>query len=85
MTRRDDRKTPARTADGAAPKRKGVNPFRYLAQVRQEARKVTWTSRQETLVSTIMVLIMVTFAALFFFTVDTIISTSIDFILGLGS
>lgn len=86
MTRRDNTKTPApRTADGAAPKRKGVNPLRYLAQVRQEARKVTWTTRQETIVSTIMVLIMVTFAALFFFTVDFFISTSIDFILGLGS
>tara|TARA_R110002072_G_scaffold96195_8_gene211739 strand:- start:5885 stop:6142 length:258 start_codon:yes stop_codon:yes gene_type:complete len=85
MTRRDDKKTPAKTVEGAAPKRKRTNPFRYLAQVRQEGRKVTWTTRQETLVSTIMVLIMATLAAIFFFVVDLGISSSIDFILGLGS
>jgi len=85
MTQRDDNQVPANAGDATVTKRKRTNPFRFMSQVRQEARKVTWTTRQETIVSTIMVLIMATFAALFFFVVDAGISTSIDFILGLGS
>ena len=85
MTRRDENQTPAKTVEAAAPKRKRTNPFKFMSQVRQEGRKVTWTTRSETLISTVMVLIMATFAALFFFAVDFAISTSIDFILGLGS
>lgn len=53
-----------------APKKKRTDPFTFLQQVRAEAAKVTWTSRNETLVSTIMVLIMVAIMAAFFFFVD---------------
>ena len=51
-------------------KKKRTNPFEFLQQVRNEAAKVTWTTRNETLVSTIMVLIMVAIMSLFFFGVD---------------
>jgi preprotein translocase subunit SecE len=51
-------------------KKKRTNPLEFLQQVRNEASKVTWTTRNETLVSTIMVLIMVAIMAVFFFTVD---------------
>ena len=51
-------------------KKKRTSPFVFLQQVRNEAAKVTWTTRNETLVSTIMVLIMVAIMAVFFFTVD---------------
>ena len=36
-----------------------TNPFTFLQQVRSETSKVTWPSRRETVISTIMVLIMV--------------------------
>lgn len=51
-------------------KKKKTSPFEFIQQVRNEAAKVTWTTRNETLVSTIMVLIMVAIMALFFFLVD---------------
>lgn len=51
-------------------KKKKTSPFEFLQQVRNEASKVTWTSRNETVVSTIMVLIMVAIMAIFFFLVD---------------
>ena len=51
-------------------KKKRTSPLEFLQQVRNEAAKVTWTSRNETTVSTIMVLIMVAIMALFFFGVD---------------
>lgn len=51
-------------------KKKKTSPFEFIQQVRNEAAKVTWTTRNETIVSTIMVLIMVAIMALFFFGVD---------------
>lgn len=75
----------AASATPAPARKKGFNPLKFLREVRQEGRKVTWTSRQETIVSTIMVLIMASFAALFFFAVDSLISLTIDFLLALGA
>jgi preprotein translocase subunit SecE len=62
-----------------------TSPGQFIREVRQEASKVTWPSRKETTVSTIMVFIMVFFAALFFFVVDQILSFGIGQILGFGS
>ena len=45
---------------------KTVNPFTFLQQVRQEAAKVTWPSRRETMISTVMVLVFAFVAAIFF-------------------
>lgn len=53
-----------------AKKKKKTSPFEFIQQVRNEGSKVTWTSRNETMVSTIMVLIMVAIMAFFFFLVD---------------
>ncbi len=64
---------PVKVAAGAAvaatPK-KPFNPGKFFAEVRQEARKITWTSRKETWITTVMVLIMVVVASIFFFVVD---------------
>ncbi len=57
-------------AADAAKKKKKTSPLAFMQQVRNEASKVTWTSRNETMVSTIMVLIMVAIMAVFFFAVD---------------
>lgn len=68
-----DKKPDAPVIEGKATetkKKKRANPLEFLQQVRNEASKVTWTSRNETIVSTIMVLIMVAIMALFFFLVD---------------
>ena len=59
-------------------------PFQFAQEVRAEVRKVTWPSRRETLITTVMVFIMVFLAALFFLLVDQILSWGIGFILGFG-
>lgn len=61
-----------------------TNPFAFLQQVRSETSKVTWPSRRETLISTAMVLVMVVFAALFFFAADQLISWLLSFVLNVG-
>ena len=58
-------------------KKKSVSPFVFFQQVRAEGSKVTWTSRNETMVSTIMVLIMVAIMAIFFFAVDTALRAAV--------
>ena len=57
-------------ADEVNKKTKKTSPLEFLQQVRSEGSKVTWTSRNETMVSTVMVLIMVIIMAIFFFAVD---------------
>ncbi|MGQ0534068.1 MAG: preprotein translocase subunit SecE [Caulobacteraceae bacterium] len=66
------------------PRRKGGGPFRFFGEVRAEARKVTWATRQEVQVSTIMVIIFGVVAAIFFFLVDTLLRIAMNFLLNLG-
>lgn len=61
---------PVKAAAATAEPKKPFNPGRFIQEVRQEARKITWTSRKETWITTVMVLIMVILAAIFFFVVD---------------
>ncbi len=63
--------------------RKRTGPLTFMREVRAEARKVTWATRNEVTVSTIMVLILSIAAALFFFVVDWLIRVGIGFIIGL--
>ena len=58
-----------------------MNPVKFLQEVRQEVGKVSWPSRQETLISTIMVLAMVTIASLFFLAADQIIAFIVQWVL----
>ena len=64
---------------------KNIQAAQFIREVKQETSKVTWTSRKDVLMSTIMVLIMVTLAALFFLAVDTVLLRGVQLILGLGS
>jgi preprotein translocase subunit SecE len=95
MARNTKSRTPAATGAGAkggssssaasAPARKKTtNPFKFFGEVRQEGRKVTWTSRRETLVSTIMVFIMSAIMAVFFWGVDSFFGWIINLLLRLG-
>ena len=61
-----------------------ATPIEFLRQVRQEVSKVTWPSRRETITSTIMVILMVVFMALFFLMVDQVLSIGIRAVLGFG-
>ena len=61
-----------------------TSPGEFIRQVRQETAKVTWPTRKETGVTTIMVFIMVTIAAIFFLLVDQVLSFGVKLLLGLG-
>lgn len=63
---------------------KYTNPFTFLQQVRTETSKVTWPTRRETLISTVMVIAMAFLAAIFFFLADQIIAYAVEIILGIG-
>ncbi|OHC74592.1 MAG: preprotein translocase subunit SecE [Rhodospirillales bacterium RIFCSPLOWO2_12_FULL_58_28] len=62
-----------------------TSPARFIQEVRQEAAKVTWPTRKETSLSTVMVFIMVIMTALFFFVVDQVMASGVRLIFGLGS
>lgn len=61
-----------------------TNPLVFLQQVRSEATKVTWPTRRETIITTVMVFIMVVLATIFFFMADQVLSYGVSFVLGFG-
>jgi preprotein translocase subunit SecE len=58
-----------------------TNPFQFLQQVRAEVAKVVWPTRRETMLTTIMVLIMAALTSVFFFFVDSLIRTALRLVL----
>lgn len=60
-----------------------TNPLTFLQQVRAETAKVVWPNRREVTVSTVMVLVLATLTAIFFFIVDWLIRTGLGALLGL--
>ena len=72
----------AARAEEHAPKKK-FEPVKFFREVRAEARKITWPSRRETWITTVMVMIMVITAGVFFLVVDEVLSRTIEFVLTL--
>ena len=60
------------------------SPFKFLQEVRAEADKVTWPTRRETMITTIMVFVMVAVASVLFLVADQVIRIVITFILGVA-
>jgi preprotein translocase subunit SecE len=58
-----------------------TNPLQFLQQVRAEVAKVVWPTRRETALTTLMVFIMATLTAIFFFFVDFLIRNALELIL----
>lgn len=61
-----------------------TNPFKFIQEVRAETSKVTWPTRKETAVTTVMVFIMVLIASIFFLLADQLMGWGIGYILGVG-
>lgn len=51
-----------------------TNPVTFFQQVRTEVSKITWPTRNETIISSIMVLIFVAIVSIFFLVTDQVIS-----------
>jgi preprotein translocase subunit SecE len=58
-----------------------TNPLQFIQQVRAEVAKIVWPTRRETGITTIMVFVMATIFALFFFSVDLIVRNLLELVL----
>jgi preprotein translocase subunit SecE len=61
-----------------------TSPVEFFKEVRQEVNKVTWPSRRETTITTIMVFVFATAAGLFFLLADQVIRMVVTTLLGIG-
>jgi len=59
------------------------NPIQFVNEVRAETSKVVWPTRKEAGMTTLMVFIMATLVAIFFFFVDSILSWVVNLVLDL--
>jgi len=62
-----------------------IDPFKFLQELRAGAQKVTWPTRKETTVTTMMVFVMVILATIFFLVADQIMRLGIGYLLGINS
>lgn len=60
-----------------------ANPLQFLQQTRAEIAKVVWPTRREVGLTTVMVFVMATLTAIFFFLVDLLIRSSLQGVLNL--
>jgi len=57
------------------------NPLRFLQEVKQEAFRVTWPTKRDTLTGSLMVFVLASLAAVFFLLLDQILKFFLDLIL----
>jgi preprotein translocase subunit SecE len=62
-----------------------VSPRKFLQEVSSETQKVTWPTRREVMITTIMVFVMVGVAGIFFSVADLVIRYAVTLVLGIGS
>ena len=60
------------------------NPIQFIEEVRQEVSKVTWPTWKEVWITTLMVVVMIALASIFFLFADLIIGWTVKTVLGLG-
>jgi preprotein translocase subunit SecE len=58
------------------------NPIEFIQEVRQETAKVTWPTWKEVWITTLMVLVMVTLASMFFLATDSVFGWLARLVLG---
>ena len=60
------------------------NPLRFLQEVKQEAFKVTWPTKNDTVTGSLMVFVLASLAAVFFLLLDQILKFFLELILTLN-
>lgn len=63
---------------------KNFRAAQFVKEVKQETSKVTWISRRDVVMSTLMVLVLVAVASVFFLIVDAILFRGVQLLLGFG-
>jgi preprotein translocase subunit SecE len=62
-----------------------TSPAKFIQEVQQETKKVTWPSRKETVTTTAMVFVMVVAVSLFLSLADWLIGNALQLILSIGA
>ena len=57
------------------------NPLKFIQNVKQEAFRVTWPTRKDVLIGSLMVFVLAAIAAIFFLLLDQIFKFLLDLIL----
>jgi len=60
------------------------NPLRFLQDVKQEALKVTWPTKKDTVTGSLMVFALASLAAVFFLLLDQILKFFLNLILNIS-
>ena len=85
-----ERRSPKPEVGGSIPsapakKRKLMrNPLRFLQEVKQEAFKITWPTKKDTVTGALMVFGLATLAAVFFLLLDQILRFFLNLVLTLN-
>ena len=58
-----------------------LNPLKFIQTVKQEAFKVTWPTKRDVLIGSLMVFVLAAIAAIFFLLIDQIFRFLLDLIL----
>lgn len=61
-----------------------ANPLKFMQEVRSEVSKVSWPTRNETVITTLMVFVLAALASVFFFFADQVLSFIVSLSLGIG-
>ena len=83
-----ERRSPKPEVGGSIPSapakkkiKKMINPLRFIQSVKQEAFKVSWPSKRDVLIGSLMVFALASIAAIFFLLLDQIYKFLLDIIL----
>ena len=60
---------------------KMINPLKFIQSVKQEAYKITWPTRKDVMLGSLMVFLLASVAAIFFLLLDQIYRFLLDIIL----
>ena len=58
-----------------------INPLKFFQEVKQEAFRITWPTKQETMMGAVMVFALATIAAIFFLILDQILRFLLNIVL----
>ena len=83
-----ERRSPKPEVGGSIPSaparmrvEKMINPLKFVQNVKQEAFKVTWPTRKDVLIGSLMVFVLAAIAAIFFLLLDQIFRVLLDLVL----
>ncbi|AUW58015.1 preprotein translocase subunit SecE [Sphingobium sp. SCG-1] len=62
-----------------------TSPAEFVNQVRAEASKIVWPTSRETMMTTVMVVIMTSILGLFFFSIDSVFGAVVKWLLAMAA